>query len=321
LTYTFTNANGCTNSDSRNLTIADPTTVNAGIDSAVCLNTSNLVLNPSPAGGTWSGTNVTTGGTFTPNTVGVFPLVYSLGAGTCLTRDTVVVTVNALPIVNAGSDFTRCIDAPTVALSGTPTGGVWTGNGLVAPTDFSPALAGNGNHNLVFTYTDANGCTSSDNLNAVVNALPVVQAGNDTTLCDLPVPVTFTASPAGGIWSGSSITAGGAFTPNGAGNTTVTYTFTNANGCVNSDTKIITVVTPSIPNAGSDFAVCSDALNQVLNGTPAGGTWSGSFVTPAGIFDPSAAGTFSLVYSTGAGNCLLRDTLIATVSGTSAVYK
>lgn len=316
VTYSFTNANGCTNSDSRVITVVNPVVPNAGADFSVCINAPNVTLTPNPAGGSWTGPNVTTGGIYDPTTVGTETLVYTLGSGACLQRDTLLVTVNPLPVVNAGADITNCISVPSVNLSGTPAGGTWTGTGITNPSGvFSPPTSGAGTFNLTYTYTEpATGCSASDVMVSIVNPLPVVNAGNDTTLCDQPFPVQFTGTPAGGTWSGTNVTSAGVFTPNGTGTFTLTYTFTNGNGCTNTDTRVVTVQAPIQPNAGADFQVCIDGANVTLAPTPTGGTWTGSGVTSGGIFDPTVAGTFNLVYSYGAGNCLLRDTLAVTVN-------
>lgn len=314
LTYTFTNANGCTNSDTRIVTIISPTQPDSGPNFAVCIDAPNVTLSPTPTGGTWTGSFVTAGGIFNPTIVGSFNLVYTLGSGACLLRDTLVALVNPLPIVNAGANFSVCIDAGVQILTGTPTGGTWSGTGITNPTgEFTPSTAGAGAHNLTYTFTDGNSCTSSDVLSVTVNPLPVVNAGADTTLCNQPFPVQFTGTPAAGIWSGTGITPTGQFTPNTIGAFTLTYTSTNVNGCTNSDTRIVTVVNPALANAGPDVEVCIDIPNVQLNGTPASGTWTGLHVTSGGLFTPSVPGTFTLVISNGAGNCLTRDTMLFTV--------
>ncbi len=64
-----------------------------------------------------------------------------------------------------------------------------------------------------------------------------------------------TATPAGGSWTGA-VSAAGVFDPSqGPGTYSVTYTFTNANGCTQSDTEEITV-TPVGP--------CTDPTNFAL---------------------------------------------------------
>lgn len=310
VTYTFTDANGCTNQDDVEITVVDPTDANAGNDLAVCIDASNVQLNGLPAGGTWSGSGITSSGVYTPSAVGNFIMTYTFGTGTCLTTDNVMITVNPLPNVNAGNNFDVCIDAPTTTLNGTPVGGTWSGTGITNPTgQFNPATAGLGTHTATYTFTNANGCTNTDALNVTVNGLPVVNAGIDTTLCNQPFPIQFTGTPVGGVWSGTNITAGGIFTPSGVGNFTITYTFTLGTGCEASDDRIVTVVDPVQANAGLDQEICINEPNVQLNGTPAGGTWSGTNVTAGGLFSPITAGTFTLTYSFGAGNCLTTDAM------------
>lgn len=315
LAYSFANANGCRNTDTVAITVVDPTQASAGPDSSRCFGAGTIALTGTPAGGTWSGTGITATGVFTPNTVGSRPLIYTFGSGTCLSRDTMLMTVNPLPVVDAGPNFAVCINAGIQTLTGTPAGGTWSGTGITNPSgEFTPAVAGAGNRTLTYSFTDVNGCSASDNLVISVNPVPVVNAGPDSTACDQPTPFQLSASPAGGTWSGPHVTSSGSFTPNGTGTFTLTYTFTNANGCTASDARIITIISPTQPDAGPDFAVCIDAPNVTLSPTPAGGTWTGSFTTPAGIFNPTVVGSFELVYTLGSGACLWRDTVTAVVN-------
>jgi PKD repeat protein len=307
VTYTYTDGNGCVASDDADVTVTNPTPVNAGSDDEVCLNSPAITLNGNPAGGTWSGTNVTAGGIFTPSLDGVFTLTYSLGTGSCLTTDDLDITVNALPAVNAGIDFTVCTDNGLVSLNGIPVGGTWTGT-AVTGTNFDPLTAGIGSFNLTYSYTDAiTGCSNSDILVATVTALPNVNAGADTTVCNQPTLINFTGTPSGGTWSGPNITAGGIFTPSGVGTFTVTYTVTLGSGCSDFDSRDITVVDPIPANAGPDQQICLNAPAINLAGTPAGGTWSGTNVAANGTFTPATSGSFTLTYTYGVGNCQTTD--------------
>jgi hypothetical protein len=45
--------------------------------------------------------------------------------------------------------------------SGDPIGGTYSGEGIIG-TSFHPALAGLGNHTIIYSFIDGNGCTSSD---------------------------------------------------------------------------------------------------------------------------------------------------------------
>ncbi|MCE3295337.1 MAG: domain containing protein [Crocinitomicaceae bacterium] len=310
--YSFTDGNGCFNEDTIIVTVIDPTNADAGDDSTVCENGANVQLTGLPAGGTWSGAGITPGGVYDPTVPGTFTMTYSFGSGTCQTSDVMDFIVNPAPVVDAGNDFTICFDGGTVDLSANPnlTGGTWTGNGITNPNGtFDPQVAGNGAHTLTYTYTDpVTNCSNTDDVIANVNPLPVVNAGNDTTLCNQPLPVQFNGLPAGGTWSGPNVTAGGVFTPSGVGTFTLYYGFT-LSSCSATDSMVVTVVDPSQANAGSDLEMCFSNTMTQLTGLPAGGTWTGPGIAGNGNYTPNNPGTYEMVYSFGGGNCLTRDTM------------
>ena len=47
-------------------------------------------------------------------------------------------TVNALPVVDAGLDVSFCVDAGVQTLLGSPSGGIWVGSGVSSVGDFDP---------------------------------------------------------------------------------------------------------------------------------------------------------------------------------------
>lgn len=314
--YFYANANGCINSDSILINVINPTAVNAGLDTAVCVGSAMVNLTGLPAGGTWTGAGVGGSGTFNPTTAGIFPAIYNLGTGTCLTTDTLLITVNALPVVNAGANDDICIDAPPLNLTGSPLNGIWSGTGITNATGiFDPAISGLGTFTLNYSYTDlATGCSSSSTKDITVHALPTVNAGVDTVLCNQPIGAPLFGTPAGGTWTGPNISPTGIFTPSGLGLFTVTYSYTDGFGCVNTDTRDVTVSNPVSSVAGNDTAVCVNGPSFGLTGSPVGGFWSGPFINPTGIFNPSTAGIYSVVYAYGSGNCQTTDTVIVTVN-------
>ena len=173
------------------------------------------------------------------------------------------------------------------SLTGNPSGGTWSGNGVTNSLgDFDPSVAGVGSHTIYYDYTDANSCDNIDSLVVTVNDLPVVNAGNDTTLCNQAISITLSGIPSGGVWTGTNINNNGEFTPSGTpsgiGLFENIYTYTDANNCVNNDTMYIDVVNPTNADAGPDFQVCVDTGSIQLTGTPANGTWSGTGISPAG---------------------------------------
>ena len=153
------------------------------------------------------------------------------------------------------------------------------------------------------TVTDGNGFTASDNINVIVNALPVVSAS--AAVC---VGSTITLSPTtGGTWISSNnsyatVTNAGVVTGVAAGSVTFTFTET-ATGCSNTTSSVTVNALPTVTfSALAD--VCVDAAVFALSGgLPAGGTYSGTGVS-GGNFDPSTAGvgTHTITYTYNDGN-------------------
>ena len=73
-------------------------------------------------------------------------------------------------------------------------------------------------------------------------------------------------SPVGGTFSGVGVT-GNLFDPS-VGTQTVTYTYTNGDGCTNSATSVIVVNPLPTVSAGTYGPVCIDAADIPLEGSP-----------------------------------------------------
>lgn len=319
--YTYTNSNNCVNRDTIKITVINPQMVQAGPDTAFCVDVTSFDLGTAaaPVGGTWvsSGSSGLSGAMFNPNMAGpgTFTLTYKVGNGNCEVKDTRTIVVHALPQVSAGMDLSPCADSAVLVLNGTPTGGTWSGNSNLSGNNFPPKQAGPGNYNLTYTYKDTKGCVNKDDLTILVNPLPNVNAV-DTTYCNTPGGVNLpSASPAGGTWSGQGIT-GNQFNPIGAGGVGVypaVYKYTDPNNCINRDTSLITVINPATVNAGIDTAFCESvtSFDLSLGITPAGGSWTSTGTGVTGnVFNPAIAGPgiHTLTYAVGVGNCEVKDT-------------
>lgn len=316
--YEYTNpSTGCTNSDTINVVVSPPVVPTILQNQEICFEAATVNLNafltPNPLGGTWSGAGVV-GANFNPSVVGVgtHSLSYTFGTGTCQTITTIDLVVNPQPTIVSNNEIICVGETVTLFADGAGAGGsyAWTPNTNLSCDDCqNPDASPVSTINYIVTGTNAFGCSNTATANVIVNPLPIANAGSDTTLCNLPATVQFTGTQPGGTWSGPNIAPNGIFTPNGIGTFTVTYTVVLGTGCTNSDDKIITVIDPAQANAGADDEAC--ILNSTVNltGLPAGGTWSGTNVTAAGVFSLNQAGTFELVYTYGEGNCLTRDTM------------
>jgi len=308
LYYTYTNPSTlCQNKDTLIVSVINPSFANAGSDTSICKLSPALQLLGNPVGGTWTGNPYVSGsGLFLPSDTGTFNNIYTIGAGTCLSIDTVLVHVNPLPNVITVSDVICFGDSAIISANG-GVSYLWSNGQANSSITINPIIT----TTYTVTVTNSFGCTKDDSATVLVNPLPIVFAGNDTALCDQPIPVQLVGTPNGGVWSGPGVTSTGLFTPAGVNTYSLVYQFTNSiTGCNDRDTVIINVVAPQIAEAGPDTTVCRNAPSIQLTGSPIGGTWSGStFISSNGLFSTTTAGTYTVYYSYGGGNCFSKDSL------------
>lgn len=234
-----------------------------------------------PGAGAYSGPGVTDDGngmtySFDPAAagVGVHTITYTFtNANGCTASASDQVEVFNIPPVVFTALPDICIDAgiQTGLGSGIPTGGTYSGSGVTDDGNgmtysFDPATAGVGTHTITYTFVNANGCTGNATDQVEVFALPTVTFTSSLSTVGVGDGVqagVSGGSPSGGVYSGNGVTDDGngmsfSFDPAvaGAGTTTVTYSFTDANGCSNSATSDIEVTNIVLPGD-----VCGDAID------------------------------------------------------------
>ncbi len=296
ISYSYTDPQGCSNTINQNVIVHDQPAVSfSGLSAVYCENDAAVSLTGNPSGGNFSGPG-TGGNTFDPALAGagthVISYTYSDANG-CTGTDTQSVSVQSVPVVYfSGLNGPYCENEPAVTLSGTPSGGTFTGNGI-SGNSFDPSLAAAGTHSITYTYSDANGCSASSINDVTVNALPAVSfSGLNAQHCADSLLVNLTGTPSGGTFAGAGIT-GNSWSPAvaGTGNHTIRYIYTDANGCTDSTEQTVTVnPLPAVNFTGLENAYCSNDPVDSLSGTPPGGTYSGPG-TSGDLFDPSAAPT------------------------------
>ena len=108
----------------------------------------------------------------------------------CTVTDSVMLTVNTLPVVTLSPFNAVCQYAGPFLLSGgTPTGGTFIGSG-VSNNIFNPITSGNGAILIVYAYTDANGCNNSTSQFLVVDTCLSIPQNNINQLSLFPNPFT-----------------------------------------------------------------------------------------------------------------------------------
>jgi hypothetical protein len=244
-TVTGTSSYNCPRTGSLTITVNPrPAASFSGTISPLCNNSPVLVLAPlvQQTGGSFSGTGVTSGTFFPSNAgVGTFTITYTrVDANNCSNTATASVQVFSLAAPQISTVAPLCSNSGAVQLTVSPTGGTFGGNGIGSSGTFSASVAGAGTHNITYTITSGP-CTSSANRNILVNAAPTASfVSPKTFFCKNSNSIFYNANPSGGTFIGPGMN-GPAFNPSQAtiGTNTITYLYTDGNGC--SSTAIITV--------------------------------------------------------------------------------
>ena len=318
-----TDGNGCINYDTLQLTYSTVPPANAGLDQAICIGQTATFNATGLAPYDWSMTNYANSGltgavanssviVVTPTQPGTYNYQVNVSNGVgCTNDDVATLTVNALPVVNAGVDQTICNASPVILAGAGALSYAWN-NAVSNATPFFPGSTAT----YTVVGTDANGCQNQDQV--IVNVLPqpIVLGGLDQTICaGTPIILnasTTSATPTavtGFQWS-NNVPNNTQYVPTNSA--TLTVTATGANGCTNQDQILVTVLALPTVNAGQDFTVCA-GLSATLNASGAVSYAWNNGVTQGIPFYPNATQTYTVV-GTGANGCTNNDQLLVTVS-------
>ncbi len=273
----------------------------AGNTEAACPGSAAFKVNGGyPLGGTWTGPNITSDGTFNPVSPGSYAVTYTAPNG-C--QHSKVIHVDTIEILDRD---TACTSLSSYYLWASPSGGIWSGPGITnAYTgEFNPQSAGNGSHTVTYTLK---GCSKSmevyvQQINARWNQVYCPSEGLDT----LPPGI-----PAGGYWTGNGIVDSlvGSYNPGwNNGKNYNDYVVYHLQGCTDTIIvygRITKIYTDTLFFCASDTTLRLDW--QGVKRTPGNGQWSGPGITDPdypGIFDPKVAGpgVHTLIYD--ANSCI-----------------
>jgi hypothetical protein len=209
-TVTGTDANGCSNTATKTITV-NPT-YSVALTHSMCESESY----------NFYGQNITTAGTYTHTLQTV---------NGCDSVLTLTVTMKALPTATITGNTTLCESESTTLTANGGISYVWNN----ASTNSSINVSQSGVYTV--TATNAEGCSNTANVTVTVNPLPNVSISGNNGFCQGD-NVTLTVTGANTyVWSNASTNA--SITVSSAGNYTVTGT--DANGCSNTATKTVAV--------------------------------------------------------------------------------
>ena len=249
LTYSVTDANGCTNSVNAAMTVNAGTTatISASGSTTFCAG-GNVTLTASP-GSSYEWSDGDLNPSITVSASGTYYVIVTNASGCTATSATTQVVVNPLPVVTAITGSTQVCIGATTQLASATIGGVWSSSDNNIATVDATGLVTSvtaGSTIITYTVTNANGCTSSVSSNVNVNALPaaVVSANGATTFCQGSSVTLVATAGTNYLWNNGQITQ--SITVDTSG--TYFVTITNAAGC-SANSNAITVTVNALPTA------------------------------------------------------------------------
>ncbi|HOS47279.1 MAG TPA: Ig-like domain-containing protein, partial [Bacteroidia bacterium] len=347
-TFVWTITNGaCVTRDTVVITVSALVASAAGADQSLCIGSPITMAANSPSPGTGLWTALSSGTITTPtsatttitglSSAGTYNFVWTITNGSCVSRDTVAITVNDVITPDAGFDIQLCNTFTTVLNSNDPTPGVGAWSSPSGATIASPNIPSTTVSNMVlgdniFVWTITNGsCVASDTIHVFVDSVIVPDAGIDQTVCSGTSSVLMANDPTPGTGLWTTTSTANITIPNlentpvdnlvDAGAQMFIWTITNG-VCTSSDTVYINVDSLIVADAGSDQQLCETFTTTLKSNdvTPGTGTWStlGS-ATFVDVNDPMTAvsnldyGDNLFIWSVTNGTCSSEDTLIIRV--------
>jgi photosystem II stability/assembly factor-like uncharacterized protein len=172
-------------------------------------------------------------------------------------------------VANAGTDKSVCIGGcTTVGTATSASGGTLPYTYAWSPVSGDSAhitVCPSANTMYTVTVTDALGNTTIDSVKVTIYPYTTADfTGLATNYCPITPTVTLTGVPAGGTFSGVGVT-GNTFDPvaTGSGTFTITYTYTDGNGCISDTTHSTNVL--GAPTAVPICLATVDTVNSTTN--------------------------------------------------------
>lgn len=261
--------------------------VNLGGDTNIC-NTNPITLNASSPGATYLWQNGTTNAMLTVSSSGVYWVAVT--ANGCTADDSIVVSYISVHTFNIGNDTTYCGNFSRVLTAGVAHT-VWSTG------DTSTSITVN-NAGVYSAYAIACGDTLLDTITITDKPIPVVELGNDTSVCP-GSEVILNAGNAGATYLWQDGSHAQTYTATSAG---VYWAQVTVNGCTGADSvTIASLLPPTAFSIGSDTSICEDST-ITLNAFQSGCIYFWSNGDTATSIIVSQAGQYTVIDSNACGS-------------------
>eukprot|EP00903_Cladosiphon_okamuranus_P000531 g529.t1 len=196
-------------------------------------------------------------------------------------------------------------------------------NGPTTATAENPEVLfpGPGDYSIILTVSNGY-CEPATDTSALFIQQPdtvALELPSPGPICDASDPVSLTASPTGGFWTGAGIDSSGVFDPAtvGLGAHSLQYQILDG-ACIYGDSLSVEVLLGQSVNTEEVLELCENDTIVGLQFSPSGGNWSGPGIIDAnlGLFDPTStgAGSFELDYElVDPSGCLITKNTMANV--------
>ena len=331
-------ATGCSKSDSAVLTVNPLPAANNGGNKSICLNASTTVGVTAVAGDTYAWTSHPSGfsstlsqPTVNPTATTTYYLTEKITATGCSNSDSMILTVNPLPLANTGSNRIICSGNSISIGSASVIGNtyLWASK----PSGYSSTLSNPSvspstttTYYLTETITATN-CNKTDSMIVTVNPLPNAKTGANQAICIGGNTSIGAAAVGGNTYSWTSNPIGFTSTqskPSVSPTITTTYYLTEkitATTCSKTDSVIVTVNPLPAANTGSAQAICKGGNTSIGMAGVIGNTYSWTS-NPSGfnstqaqtIVSPTLATTYTLTEKVTATGCSNSNSVVISVN-------
>ena len=295
---------GCADTAAMNLQVNPIPVVNLGNDTTICAGNSVVLLPTYPGyihrwstGETTEQINPTTSNTYhvrVEDTIG------------CADADTIVLQVNPLPVVDLGPKQTIC-DGDSITLDAGNAGNAgyafaWDNGATTQRVTLKSSTT------IEVIVSDTIGCADTSAMELQVNPIPIINLGNDTTIC-MASPLQLQAGYAGyaHYWSTGERTE----SIQAMASNTYSVTVSDTIGCSGSDTMILQVNPIPALDLGGDKTICEgDSITLDASNPGYNSTWNTTASSQQ--INISVSGLYSVVVSDSI-QCAATDEMTLTV--------
>ena len=296
----LTNNFGCISIDTTLITVFSLPNIDAGLNQDICLEDSIQLIGFGADSLNWFHPvlNIYDSIYLSLNQTSTFYL-NGFDSNGCSSNDSIIITVNSLPNISIDSISTVCYGE---AITLNAQGGViynWTG-GFNNNSNIIP----DSSQWYIVSVINGNQCEKTDSVFAQVYDAPIINAGNDTSICLFDsITLSATGNALSYNWT-SNVIDGIPFVPSVSNKYVVSGT--NLNSCINYDTIKIDLIILSVDAGGNQVLCTGDSA--ILNGIGLNPTWS-SGVLDGVPFYPNISSEYILTVSDSNG-CVRNDTTI-----------